>query len=437
MRAQWYKLDNVGKFYAAQAGSTAQTVFRFSATMTETIDPNILQSALIRAIYQYPGFNVQLRSGLFWHYLETASEIAPVEPEKLPICYGLHTDVNSSLYRVSYFDKRINVEVSHMISDGRGTLEFFKALLDAYVEERYGCACKVQDKSVSQAQRSEDSYTANFEPDTAGADKNCKVYRLSGWKNSADPTFMEYHISAGAVHKIAKSYGVSVTSLIIAVIMQAISATMPTKLHSRIINIGIPVDLRSLFASQTTRNFFGMAYVSLPDNLRHETLKEIAQFVQEQLKDVTHAKAIKRRMNRMIKFEKNPFIRVAPLFLKDAFLGIADWKSWRDVTTTVSNIGRITLDEQTALYVKDINVLTSTRGLNFVLCSYQDDLSIGISSVYIRNDVLRNFCDILRDLHITGTINLNKSAKQVDLQLKQAHLEAALDARRTTTEAQL
>lgn len=427
MRPQWYKLDNVGKFYAAQAGSTAQTVFRFSATMTEAVDPAILQTALVRALYQFPGFNVQLRAGLFWHYLETADEIAHVESENEPVCFGLHADVNSALYRISYFDTRINVEVSHMISDGRGTLEFFKTLLRAYVEERYGDRCVIGERGVKQALRSEDSYTANYDRKAAGADKGQKVYHLTGWKNTAEPTFMEYHISAKAVHAAAKTRGVTVTSLIIAAVMKAIVLTMPSTKHLRAITIGIPVDLRALFESETARNFFGMAYVSLLPDDQDNSLDEMAKIVQEQLKAATRPEAIKRRMMRMIKLEKNPLIRVAPLFLKDAVLGFADWKSWRDVTTTVSNIGRVSLDEATAPYVENINVLTSTRGLNFVLCSYGDDLSLGISSVYIRHEVIRQFCEIMREMGITGYMNINKDNSQVDLQLKQAHLEAALD----------
>ena len=135
--ASWYRLDNVGKYYSSQAGRAGQTVFRFAATFVDSISPEALQRALDRSIALFPGFNVKLRSGLFWHYLEPADEVPQVEPERLPICAGLHADLNSVLMRVTYFRHRINLEVSHMISDGRGTLEFFKTLLNAYVEERY------------------------------------------------------------------------------------------------------------------------------------------------------------------------------------------------------------------------------------------------------------------------------------------------------------
>ena len=44
--ASWYRLDNVGKFYAAQAGSPNQTIFRLAATMVDEVDEQALQRAL-------------------------------------------------------------------------------------------------------------------------------------------------------------------------------------------------------------------------------------------------------------------------------------------------------------------------------------------------------------------------------------------------------
>ena len=45
--ASWYRLDNVGKFYAAQAGSPNQTIFRLAATMVDGVDAQALQRSLI------------------------------------------------------------------------------------------------------------------------------------------------------------------------------------------------------------------------------------------------------------------------------------------------------------------------------------------------------------------------------------------------------
>ena len=234
-RTAWYRLDNVGKFYSSQAGSSAQTVFRYAATMADDVDPAALQRALDRTAEMFPGFNVCLRSGMFWHYLEQAPQPPAVHEENLPICYGLHVDAKSVLIRVSYYRARINLEVSHMVSDGRGSLSFFKALLYAYVEERYGVEGLPQEYDGSDHQKAEDSFDKYFERDKAAPTRAPKVYRLTGWRDAADPTYLEYHLPVRPVLDLARGHGVSLTSLVIAAIMCAIRAEMPRRERHRAI----------------------------------------------------------------------------------------------------------------------------------------------------------------------------------------------------------
>ena len=323
--ASWYRLDNVGKFYAAQAGSPNQTIFRLAATMVDEVDEQALQRALDAAVAQFPGFNVSLRSGMFWHYLEPSGTAPRVTPENLPICYGLHAGPQSVLFRVSYYRRRINVEVSHMISDGRGALEFLKALLGAYVAERYGlpeaATCAY---AGTEAQKTEDSFTANYDRAAAGKAKKPRVFHLTGLKTDADPLYLEYHLSASAVHAAAKDAGVSVTSYLIAAVICAVRTTMTARDRRRAIHLDVPVDLRSLFGSATLRNFFGLAFITYTPGDADAPLVEVAAEVQRQLTAGCEPASLKRRMMAMIKLEKNPLLRAAPLIVKDAALAIAD-----------------------------------------------------------------------------------------------------------------
>ena len=57
--------------------------------MADEVDEQALQRALDATVAQFPGFNVSLRSGMFWHYLEPSGTSPRVTP-KPAICYGLH-----------------------------------------------------------------------------------------------------------------------------------------------------------------------------------------------------------------------------------------------------------------------------------------------------------------------------------------------------------
>ncbi|MEA5019554.1 MAG: alcohol acetyltransferase [Gordonibacter sp.] len=410
-RDSWYRLDNVGKFYSSQAGSSAQTVFRYAATLGDEVDEGALQRALEKTVEVFPNFNVCLRSGMFWHYLEQSAQPPVATRENLPICFGLHVHAKSILFRVSYYRCRINLEVSHIVSDGRGTLSFFKALLQAYVQERYDVEGAPLEYDGSDHQKSEDSFDKYFERDKAAPTFVPNVYRLTGWKDPADPTFLEYHLPVQRVLNLARSHNVTLTSLVIAAIICAIRTEMPRRDRQRAIRMDVPVDLRRIFESATTKNFFGLAYVTYVPGDSDEPLEVVAAHVQNQLKEAVQAESLKLRMNRMVALEKNLALRFAPLFVKDIGLEIADWAASRETTTTVSSLGAIELDADVAAHVHDVNVLTSTTGLNFMVCSFGDDLSIGISTVFSNLGIVKNFCRYFSSEGIEGHINTNKTGR--------------------------
>lgn len=408
-RDNWYRLDNIGKYYSAQAGSSNETVFRCAATLDDEVDETILQHALNRTVVDFPSFNVCLRSGVFWHYLEQSSKLPVVTQENLPICFGLHLDTRSILFRVSYYRRRVNLEVSHMVSDGRGALSFFRKLLSAYVQERYTVADVPGDDTGSYHQKSEDSYDKYFEKDKAGSSRAPRVFRLLGWRDVSDPTFMEYHLPLKSMLDLAHESHVSLTSFLAAAAICAIRDEMPRRDRQRAIRFDVPVDLRRFFESSTIKNFFGLAYVSYVPGDIDEPLEDIAVQVQTQLTAATQLDALKSRMNHMIALEKNPFLRVAPANLKDFALHIANRAERRKNTATISNLGVVELPGVVAAHVHDIAILTSTTGLNLLICSFKDDLSIGISTIYTSPCVIRNLCRLLSERGVEGRIDSNRA----------------------------
>lgn len=382
-KVAWYRLDNVGKFYSAQAGDPKQTVFRISAVMRREVRPDVLQQALEATVGQLPSFNVVLRSGLFWRYLQQAPEVPQVQPENQPVCFGLHAGRKSVLYRVSYFRDRINLEMSHMIADGRGALAFLKTLLEFYAEllrheapSPEALAMLEEQGGGNTTQEAEDSFSRYFDKSKAGATPSTRPYRLAGWRNEANPTFMEVHLPVAGVVAAAKRMGVSVTSFLVAALVQALRAGMSTGAENRPITMDVPVDLRSVYGSETLRNFFGLAFISCSPQLATGPLDAIARDVQRQLTDATIPANLARRMNQMVKLEKNPVVRWVPSFVKDAALALGDWKARREVTCTFSNLGRVVLPPAAAAEVRSIGCLTSTRGLNFLAVSCEDDLTL-------------------------------------------------------------
>ena len=135
----WYKVDNVAKVFLASVTRRDPRVFRISCTLTEEINPDALAAALQRTARDLPHFSVTLHRGLFWHYLEQTDKVPTPVPETQRPCAAIYgRDLkNALLYRVSYYRRRINLEVFHALSDGSGGVVFLQTLVYNYLQLRH------------------------------------------------------------------------------------------------------------------------------------------------------------------------------------------------------------------------------------------------------------------------------------------------------------
>ena len=67
---RWDKLDNTANLFPSIAGESMTNVYRISVTLTENVEQKKLQEALDIVLPKFDGFNVRLRTGVFWHYFE-------------------------------------------------------------------------------------------------------------------------------------------------------------------------------------------------------------------------------------------------------------------------------------------------------------------------------------------------------------------------------
>ena len=67
---KWYKLDLSANVYPTLQRKDFSSVFRLSVTLTEPVDPVLLEQAFHLTIPRFPTFASAIRAGLFWRYLE-------------------------------------------------------------------------------------------------------------------------------------------------------------------------------------------------------------------------------------------------------------------------------------------------------------------------------------------------------------------------------
>lgn len=66
---RWDRLDNTAHLFPVIAGESMSNVYRISVTLSELIQPELLQQALDIVLPKFDGFNLRLCRGVFWYYL--------------------------------------------------------------------------------------------------------------------------------------------------------------------------------------------------------------------------------------------------------------------------------------------------------------------------------------------------------------------------------
>lgn len=390
----WYKIDNVSKVFLATRNSRDTRSLRVSCTLNEDIDEATLQTALINTIGERKLFQVRIRRGFFWHYLEQVDDLPKVIRESGRPCQELYGKGNRRLhYQVSYYKKRINIDMFHALTDGTGAIEFLNILVVNYLRLKH--PEELKNLSVgggaSAAEISENSYSKFYDKNGQAAPSCGKAYHISGGKLPHDQLqFIKVDIPIKELLGEAKELGVGLTSLVGAKLMLAIAKDMPSLKRKMPVTISIPVNLRNFYESDTSRNFFNSVSVS------HifaggETVEELAVEFNQKLKESLNPETVRRQMVNYQRIERILLLRMVPLFLKQPVVRHFAKKDAKNVSAVISNIGAIKVKKELEPYIKDYGLLCSHSGLYMSMCSFNGRLSFGITSGYNNTSVLRNF----------------------------------------------
>ena len=134
-QVRWDKLDNTAHLFPSIAGESMTNVYRISVTLKEEVQVEFLQQALDMILPKFDGFNLRMRTGVFWYYFEENGKKAPkVTEEAMFPCRFIRQNKNRNyLFRVTYYKSRINLEVFHVLTDGMGGINFLRELTYQYL----------------------------------------------------------------------------------------------------------------------------------------------------------------------------------------------------------------------------------------------------------------------------------------------------------------
>ena len=400
---RWFRLDNAAKIFPPVSNKKDPKVFRFTCVLKEEIDNVILQESVNEALIYFPDFKSILKQGFFWHYLETINFNPIVKEEKKDICSPIYGKKKKKLlFRVNYYKNRINLEVYHALTDGTGALEFLKTIIYIYISKKHDIKDFNFDYDASINEKSSDSFNKYYKFQLNKINDINNVYKIKGEKLSKMKV-INGCMNTNDLISLSHKYNTTITSLIVSIYILSIKENMSLKDENKYIYIGIPVNLRKYFKSQTARNFFSVLKLKYNGN---NNLEDIIKYVDKYLKNELKKENLFKTMNKFVSFEHNFLIRLIPLFIKNIVLKTIVY--FNKITSSVTNLGVIKVDDNIKDYIDSFEVYVSTDKMQISMCSYLDKLNISFTSIFVSTDIIKSFYRKLSELGIDVIITTNK-----------------------------
>ncbi len=348
---RWEKIDNTAHLFPAIAGDSMTNVYRISVTLTEEVDPILLQEALGIVLPKFDGFNLRMRTGVIWNYFEENGKKAPrvTEESLFPCRYIRQNKNNSYLFSVTYYGCRINLEVFHVLTDGMGGLNFLKELTYQYLRLAHPALREKAGDSLS-AQTSlnrEDSFVKNYRKKKPSGFQTKRAYQIRLERLPVG----EFGVISGympldRLKEAAYRHEVSINEYLVGTFIWSVYREclkgMPGK---RPVRVAVPVNLRPYFDSVTTKNFFVMVSAEFAPENEGYSHEEVLHIVRDSLRSQISKEHLEDLFSYSVSNQKNFALRLVPLFIKNIGMRLVYDRSALANTATVTNIGNMQVDE--------------------------------------------------------------------------------------------
>lgn len=413
----WYALDNAGIIMPAVTDEVSTGLFRIEFVLTEQVNTEVLAQALSRTATRFPYFNVVLKRGFFWYYLNQCQTNPTLYTDEGSPCQNWNINVKGTrMFRVRSSGSRIAGEFSHALTDGSGGMSFMKTLLVDYFSLlgiQAGAELGAGDytdifpiESPIEQEEFEDGYQKYFTGSLPNPEPNPRAWHIPDQMLPIG----EYRITRGTLEvkevlDEARKRSVTLSELLGAVYLDALQEmwfSKPQRPREHIVSVEIPVNLRQFFSTKTNRNF--SLFILLKENLLLGKRKfdELVRRAHYQMKLESDPRSIARQITRNAGGTRKLWIRMVPLFLKDVFARMLFAKFGETMLSGfISNLGTLKLPPGPAAHVKAIAFVpapSATTKVNASVISWNGLLTITFGSVIPSRELERQFFTRLRSL---------------------------------------
>lgn len=400
----WYKLDLSAIVYPTLQRRDFSSVYRLSVVLKEPVKPDILQQAVDAALVRFPTYKTAIHKGLFWRYLEPNNRPGPfVEKDIRNFCMPMPFKAgNRYLLRIYYYDRRISLEAHHCLGDGTGGMCVLQTITAVYLRllghEVSNGYFVLDVNEPPHPEELEDAYMRYANAKVCPARPGEKTYRVRGTREP----FYTFNVIDGIMSvkelaAVAGKYNATITEYLNSVLLYALLQKQQSEWHLKLrpVKIAMPVNLRRFFPSRTLRNFITMVYPAIDPRLGEYTFEEIVRQVHNYMRYYINEKFLKGDITTNANTQRNPFIRVVPLFIKD-FVVRQFYTKVQDKNSSagLTNMGALKVPEDMKPYIERFDIYMGqpfSSRTNCAIISFEDTLTVNFASSIMETDVERFF----------------------------------------------
>lgn len=399
----WYPLDNAAKLYPAISNPRRPNNFSYSVRLTEKVEKDILEKAVNIILIKSPTFKTKLKRGIFWYYLEKNYKPFVVQKE-IPnyLSYFDHDENNGYLFRIFYNENKITIVSFHALSDGDGILTFFKSIIAEYL---YLKGYNIDSENLITpldapytADNGEDSFVREYNKKAKKLEKEKKVFKVDGTPFDYDGYgIITAKINLAQLKTLCKKYNATITEYLVGLYMYTIYNVYirNKKIKNKVVSILVPANMRKRYPSTTLRNF------SLFVRPKHDFGKEeldldaCIETCKKQMEEGLSKEKLDAIIRDNVKNQKNVFMKIVPLFIKDLVIrGVYSKVGENLQTGNISNIGIVELPASMQKYITDFTMaITPTFSCKQQMgaISYNGNLYITSTREFVETTFEREF----------------------------------------------
>jgi hypothetical protein len=413
-----YPLDNAGTGFSLICSPRVTTVFRIEAEWRGSVEVERLARALARVLPRFPAFRVQRCAGFAWYFWETNRSLPAVEAQRgCPNRYLSLGGEGRFPFRVLTRGNTIALELHHSLTDGFGGLQLLKSLLLEYARlegGRLGETGGIRQRGEQPGEEElEDSYQRYYRRGLPRVPLLQRRAFLLPFRR--EPTGV-YHVTTGElsvaqVRRRARELGCRLNVLFIALYLQVLQALQARLLaEGRIrrlkpVRLMIPVNLRTLYPSQSLRNFSLYVTPGLDPRPGEYSLEEAAAQVKGYLARNLCTEALDRQIGRNVGSQNNPLLSMVPLPLKRLSAGLFYYLLGSSLHSgMLTNLGRVELPPALERQVEGFRFIPAplrTNRVGAAMVGFRDTLRICFGRISADPAVEREFFRRVQELGLT------------------------------------